>query len=78
MMFYPEIKAFATRLEKRSGKTIARTVVAKELAKISYYVLTRQQEFKTFKGIQIQKLRDWPRARKLDRVRRSLTTRVPN
>lgn len=64
MMFYPEIKHFATRLERRSTKAIARTVVAKELAKITYYVLTRQQEFTTFKGIEINKLRDWPRARK--------------
>ncbi len=64
MMFYPEIKQFAVRVEKRANKTIARTVVAKELAKITYYVLTRQQEFKTFKGIEINKLRDWPRARK--------------
>lgn len=64
MMFYPEIKHFATRLERRATKAIARTVVAKELAKIVYYVLTRQEEFKTFKGIEINKLRDWPRARK--------------
>ena len=64
MMFYPEIKRFAARLERRATKAIARTVVAKELAKISYYVLARQQEFTTFKGIEINKLRDWPRARK--------------
>ena len=64
MMFYPEIKRFAAELEQRANKTIARTVVAKELAKIVYYVLTRNQEFKTFKGIKIEKLRDWPRARK--------------
>jgi transposase len=64
MRFYPEIKHFASRLERRSTKAIARTVVAKELAKISYYVLSRQQEFKTFKGIEINKLRNWPRARK--------------
>jgi transposase len=64
MMFYPQIKHFADRLERRSTKAIARTVVAKELAKISYYVLTRQQEFKTFKGIQINKHRNWPRSRK--------------
>ena len=63
MRFYPEIKHFAARLERRATKAIARTVVAKELAKITYYVLTRQQEFKTFKGIEINKLRDWPRAR---------------
>ena len=64
MQFYPEIKHFASRLERRSGKTIARTVVAKELAKITYFVLNRQQGFKTFKGIEINKLRNWPRSRK--------------
>jgi transposase len=64
MQFYPEIKHFASRLEHRATKAIARTVVAKELAKITYYVLSRQQEFKTFKGIEINKLRDWPRTRK--------------
>ena len=68
MMFYPVIKAFATRLEKRSGKAIARTVVAKELAKIVYYILARQQEFRTFKGVKIDKRRDWPRARKPVRI----------
>jgi transposase len=64
MRFYPEIKHFASRLERRSSKAIARTVVAKELAKISYYILSRQQEFKSFKGIEITKLRYWPRSRK--------------
>jgi transposase len=64
MMYYPEIKQFAEHVAKRANKTIARTVVAKELAKCVYYVLTHQEEFKTFKGIQITKLRDWPRARK--------------
>lgn len=64
MMYYPDIKQFADTLQQRSTKAIARTVVAKELAKISYYVLTRHQEFRTFKGITIEKLRDWPRARK--------------
>ncbi len=60
--FYPQINHFAARLERRASKAIARTVVAKELAKITYYVLSRHQEFKTFKGIEIDKLRDWPRA----------------
>ena len=68
MMYYPEIKHFATQLERRSTKRIARTVVAKELAKITYFVLYRQQEFKTFKGIEIDKLRDWPRSRKPVRI----------
>jgi len=64
MQFYPEIKHFADRLEHRSSKAIARTVVAKELAKISYHVLSRQQDFTSFKGIEISKLRYWPRTRK--------------
>jgi transposase len=64
MMFYPEIRRFAARLERRATKQIARTVVAKELAKIAYFVLTRNQEFRTFKGVTIEKVRDWPRARK--------------
>jgi transposase len=64
VMFYPEIKQFAEELSQRAHKAIARTVVAKELAKCAFYVLTRQQEFRTFKGIAIHKLRDWPRARK--------------
>ena len=64
MMYYPEIKQFADRVAKRSNKTIARTVVAKELARCAYFVLTRQQEFKSFKGIEINKLRDWPCDRK--------------
>ena len=64
IMFYPEIRSFAGRLEHRTNKTIARTVVAKELAKIVYYVLTREEQFATFKGITIAKLLDWPRARK--------------
>jgi len=68
MMYYPEIKEFAACLEQRSTKAIARTVVAKELAKIVFYVLTKEQEFKTFKGIAIEKLRDWPRARKPVRI----------
>ncbi len=61
ILFYPEIKRFAAQLEKRANNAIARTVVAKELAKIVYYVLKNQQEFKTFKGVTIEKLRNWPR-----------------
>ena len=42
------------------------SVVAKEPAKIVFYVSTRQEEFKTFKGVKIDKLRDWPRLRQRD------------
>ena len=47
---------------KRSNPAIARTVVAKELSKIVYYVLSRQEHCRTFKGIDVaKKRRDWPR-----------------
>ena len=68
MMFYPEIKRFAVQLERRSNTTIARTVVAKELARIVYYVLTRQHPFETFKGIRVTKRHDWPRTCKPVRI----------
>lgn len=67
-MYYPEIKRFATHLERRSNATIARTVVAKELAKIVYYVLTRQQRCQSFKGIKVTKRHDWPRTCKPVRI----------
>ncbi len=68
MRFYPEVRQFADRLERRANPSIARTVVAKELSKITYYVLTREEEFKTFKGIEIRKTRDWPRTCKPGRI----------
>ena len=68
MRFYPEIRQFAARLELRSNPSIARTVVAKELAKITYYVLSREEEFKTFKGTEIRKTHDWPRTCKPVRI----------
>lgn len=68
MMFYPEIKQFAARVEQRSNAAIARTVVAKELAKICYYVLTRHQQCQSFKGIRVTKRHDWPRTCKPARI----------
>jgi len=68
MMYYPDIKRFAVQLEKRSNTAIARTVVAKELARIVYYVLTRQQPFETFKGVRVTKRHDWPRTCKPVRI----------
>jgi len=43
MRFYPEVRQFAAQLERRSNPAIARTVVAKELSKITYYVLSREE-----------------------------------
>lgn len=61
ILFYLQIRVFAQRIEHRATSTIARTIVAKELARIVYYVLTREHEFETFKGIRINKCRGWPR-----------------
>jgi hypothetical protein len=62
MQYYPEIRSFAERLRERANASIARTVVAKELSKIVYYVLSHQEPCRTFKGIAIAKKRhDWPR-----------------
>jgi transposase len=55
--FYQPIQTRALRIEKRANKKIARTVIAKELAKIAYYVLTKQQPFRWFKGTTIRKNR---------------------
>ena len=66
--FYPEIKEFADLLKQRSNPAIARTVVAKELSKIVYHVLSKQEDFKSFKGIEIRKTHDWPRTCKPGRI----------
>lgn len=76
MMYYPEIKHFAAHLERRSNTTIARTVVAKELARVVYYVLTRQQQCHSFKGIGITKRHDWPRTCKPVRITGVPTSRA--
>lgn len=68
MMYYPHIRRFADLLQQRANATIARTVVAKELAKIVYYVLTRQQPCTSFKGIPMRKRSDWPRTCKPGRL----------
>lgn len=48
--FYPSIRAFYNKIRKRSGKHVARTVVAKELARIVYFMLSRNEPYKGFKG----------------------------
>ena len=50
IQYYPEYKRFFLKRAKRSGDAIARTVVAKELAKIVYYVLKNKTTYKGLKG----------------------------
>ena len=63
IQFYPEYKRFFLKRTKRSGQAVARACVAKELAKIVYYILKNKTHYKGFKGqvISRQKSAQWPR-----------------
>ena len=58
---YPQIQAFYHRKLRKTNPQVALTIVAKELARIVYYVLSREEPFKSFKGIAVKKSRSWPR-----------------
>jgi|TARA_R100001015_G_C4607250_1_gene162356 transposase len=47
---YPVVKEFYNKVRRRSGKHVARTVVGKELAKIVWHMLSKEEEYKGFKG----------------------------
>lgn len=47
---YGPVKRFYNKIKHRSGKKVARAVVAKELAKIVWHMLTKDEEYKGFKG----------------------------
>lgn len=47
---YPVVKDLYKKITRRSGKHVARTVVGKELAKIVWHMLSKEQEYKGFKG----------------------------
>jgi transposase len=63
IQYYPEFRAFYQRLARRSHQAIARTIVAKELARIVYYILKNKTPYRGFKGqpISRQKSVAWPR-----------------
>jgi transposase len=63
IQYYGEYKRFFLKRAKRSGEAVARACVAKELAKIVYYVLTNKSLYKGFKGQPItrHKSQQWPR-----------------
>ena len=47
---YPEVKEFYKKITRRSGKHVARTVVGKELAKIVWHMMSKNEEYRGFKG----------------------------
>jgi len=63
IQYYSEYRCFYQKLARRSNQAIARTVVAKELAKIVYYILKNKTDYQGFKGqpISRQKSLEWPR-----------------
>jgi transposase len=63
IQYYPEFKSFAARLARRSNPAIARTVVAKELARIVFYILKNNAPYRGFKGQPISRAKAvaWPR-----------------
>ena len=58
-----EYKRFVQKRAKGSGEAVARACVAKEPAKIVYYILKNKSQYKGFKGQPIirQKSQQWPR-----------------
>ena len=64
VQYYPEIKKYYQSLSRRKHKSIARTLIAKELAKICYHILRNKTDYNnTFKGMKLsrEKSMQWPR-----------------
>jgi transposase len=63
IQYYAEYKRFYQKLARRSNEATARAVVAKELAKIVYYILKSKTQYKGFKGQPISRTKSmqWPR-----------------
>jgi transposase len=64
VQYYKEIKQFYQSKARKKHKTIARNLVAKELAKICFYLLKDKVDFNnTFKGRKLskEKSKQWPR-----------------
>jgi len=59
---YPVIRTYHQKVKRRSGKNIARSVVGKELAKIVWHMLTKNEDYKGFKGrpTRIATQHSWP------------------
>ena len=61
--YYSEIRSHYQKMLRRSNQAIARTVVAKEIAKIVYFILKNKTDYKGYKGkpISHMKSQSWPR-----------------
>ena len=64
VQYYAEIKKFYNSLARRKHKNIARTLVAKEIAKICYHILKNKTDFNNkFRNIELSRIKSkqWPR-----------------
>lgn len=64
IQYFPEIQRFYKSTARRKPAAVARALVAKELARAVYFVLTRQEPFNgTFKGKSLSRTKTpkWPR-----------------
>lgn len=64
IQYFPVIKRFYHAQRRRKPVVVARAIVAAELARIVYQVLSKQQDFNgSFRGVPLQrtKTRQWPR-----------------
>ena len=62
--YYPEIRDFYKRKMRKKGKRLTQNLVAKELARIVYHVLSTETDYNnTFKGKQLSHIKRhrWPR-----------------
>lgn len=61
---YKPVRSYFQKIRKRSGPNIARSVVAKNLARIVWHVLVKEQSYKGFKGQKTEVTQSssyWPR-----------------
>ena len=64
IQYFPEIRAFYRATARRKPPALARALVAKELARIVYFMLSKQEAFNgTFKGTRLSRTKTpkWPR-----------------
>ena len=66
IQYYPEYRRLYQKILRRSNEPIARTVVAKELARIVYHILKNKTEYRGLKGqpISHQKANQYPRLKR--------------
>jgi len=63
IQYYPEYRKLYSKIRRRSNEAIARTVVAKELARIVFHILRDKSGYRGLKGQPMSRIKSatWPR-----------------